>query len=105
MKWKNGDINVIKQTSIPKFSTLDNVRTPRRLFELFFDDTLVDTIFWPSKLYGNREKADTSFEITNETFRLFLGMLLLIGCHKLSDFKIYRETTPVILVKQCLIGV
>ena len=88
MKWKNGDINVIKQTNIPKFSTLHNVRTPCRRFESFFDDALVDTIFWPTKLYGNREKADTSFEITNETCRLFLGMLLLIGCHKLSDCKI-----------------
>ena len=45
MKWRNGDINVIKQTNIPKFSTLDNVRNPRRLLESFFDDALVDTIF------------------------------------------------------------
>ena len=34
-----------------------------------------------TKLYGHREKADTIFEITIETFRLFLGMLPLSGCH------------------------
>ena len=40
-----------------------------------------------TKLYGHREKVDTSFEITNEIFRLFLGMLMLSGCHKLPERK------------------
>ena len=47
-----------------------------------------------AKLYGHIEKADTSFEIINETFCLFLGMLLLSGCRKLPDRKINWETTP-----------
>ena len=40
MKWENRDINVVKQANIPKFS----IGTPLRLFELFFDDALVDMI-------------------------------------------------------------
>ena len=52
-----------------------------------------------TKFYGHREKVGTSFEITNETFCLFLGMLLLSGCHKVADRKIYWETPPILLYK------
>ena len=31
---------------------------------------------------------------TNEKLLLFLSMLLLIGCHKLPDYKMYWETNP-----------
>ena len=37
MKWKNRDINVIELANIPKFSKLDDIVTPLRLVELFFD--------------------------------------------------------------------
>ena len=47
-----------------------------------------------TNLHVQREKADTSFKITNETFCLFLGMLLLSGCHKPPDRKMYMETIP-----------
>ena len=42
-----------------------------------FDDPLVNMIVYYTKLCGHREKVDISFEITNETFRLYLDMLLL----------------------------
>ena len=44
-----------------------------------FDDALVDMVFGYTKLYSHREKADTSFEITNEQIRLFSSLLLLSG--------------------------
>ena len=37
--------------------------------------------------YSNGEQGDTSFEFTNETFRLFLGLLLFIEYQKLRDYK------------------
>ena len=58
MKWENRDINVVKQESISKFS----IGTPLRLFELQFDDALVDMIVSYTKQYGHRKKANTSFE-------------------------------------------
>ena len=70
MKWENRDINVGEQANIAKFSKLDDIGTPVRHFELFSDDALVDMIVGYTKLYGHRKKADTSFEITDETFRL-----------------------------------
>ena len=39
-----------------------------RLLELFFIDVLVDMIAGYTKLYSHREKADISYEITNEKF-------------------------------------
>ena len=67
-----------------------------RLLKLFFDDVLVDMIFGYTKLYSHRERerADISFEITNEQIRLFSSMLLLSGCHKLPDRKMYWEAIP-----------
>ena len=56
------------------------------LLKLCFGDVLVDLIFGLTRLYSRREKADISFEITNENY-LFSSMLLLSGCHKLSDRK------------------
>ena len=62
MKWENCDINVLEQASIPQFSRLDDIGTLLRLFESLFVNMLVDMIVGYTKLYGNREKADTSLE-------------------------------------------
>ena len=95
VKWKNLDINILERVNIPKFSKLDGIVTPLRLLELFFDDVLADMIVGYTKLFSHRQKADiSSFEITNEKIRLFLSILLLSGCHKLSHRKMYSETIP-----------
>ena len=52
MKWENRDINVVDWTNIPKSSKLDDIVTPLRLFELFFDDVLVDMNIGSTKLYS-----------------------------------------------------
>ena len=93
MKWENRGINVVTRANIPKFSKQDNIVTPPRLFELFFDDVLVDMIVGYTKLYSHREKADINFETSNEKIHLFLSLLLL-GCHNLPDHKMYWKTTP-----------
>ena len=64
-------VNVVELADIPDFSKLEDIGTPLRLFESLFDDALVDLIVCYTKLYINREKAMTSFEIIDETFRLF----------------------------------
>ena len=100
LKWANREcctnINVAEWANIPKFSTLDDTVTSLRLLELFFDGVLV--IFGYTKLYSHKEKADIRFEITVETLRLFLSMLLLSGYHKLLDRKMCWEATPDIFV-------
>ena len=82
MTWKKRNINWVEQANIPKFSKLDDIVSPLRFLELFFDDVLVMIVGY-TKLYSDREKADISFEITNEKIR-----------HKLPDCIICWETTP-----------
>ena len=94
MKRKNLDINVVEWGNIPKFSKLDDMVTPLILLKLFFDDVIIDMIVGYTKLYSHREKADISFEITNEKNHLFLSMLLLSGCHKSPGQKMYWEVNP-----------
>ena len=76
------DMDVVEWANTEKFSKLDNIVTPLRLLELFFDDVLVDMIVGYTKLYSHREKADVSFETTNEKICLFISMLLPSGCHR-----------------------
>ena len=96
------DFNFVEQVKIPEYSKLGNIGTPLRLFELFFEDALVDMTVDFTTLYGHREKADTSFESKNGIFCLFLGILLLSGHHEFSDRQIHRKTTLILLLKQCL---
>ena len=85
MKWENCDINVVKQANMPTFSKLDDIGTPLRFFELFFGDALVGMIVnWihtPSGTVVER-KQTLVLKTYNKTFHLFLGMLLLSGCHE-----------------------
>ena len=87
MEWETRDIDVVERANSGKFSKLDNIVTPLRLLELFFDDVLVDTIVGYTKLYSHREKADISFETTNEKIWLFLSMLLLSRWHRFQTVK------------------
>ena len=59
---ENRDIKVAEQTKVSK---LCNVGTPLRLSESFFDDVLFNMVVGYTKLYGHRDKADTSFEMYN----------------------------------------
>ena len=71
MKSANRDINVIVWANITKFTTLDNIVTPLRLLELFFDDALVDMIFGYTKLHSHRGKAGISLTLLMKKFAYF----------------------------------
>ena len=47
---EKSDIDVIEQANTPKFSKLDDIVTPLRIPELFFDDVLVDMTVGYTKL-------------------------------------------------------
>ena len=44
LKWESCDINVEECGNISKLSKLDDIGTSLRLFELFFDNALVEMI-------------------------------------------------------------
>ena len=71
-----------------RFCTLDDIVTPARIpsaYSLMMVYFYI--IFGNTMLHIQREKALISFEVTNKKILLFLRMLLLSGCHKLSDRK------------------
>ena len=103
MKLENRDINIVERANISKFSKLDDIEIPLSLLKVFFNDLLVGMIVGYTKVYSHREKADISFEITNEDVNLFQSMLLLSGCQKLPDYKIYGRLPPTLLCKQGMI--
>ena len=84
-------------------NNINDIVTPLRLLELFFEDVLDDMIFRYTKLYGHTEKVDISVEITNEKIRYFLSMPLLSGCRKSPERKMYWERSLILLCKQGLI--
>ena len=91
MGWANCDINW-KWANISKFSALDKLMTPLRLLKLFF--VTYQLIRFLAVSSYTAEKAGANFEVTNEKIQLFLRMLLLTGCPKLPNHKMYWETTP-----------
>ena len=57
MKWGNRGINVVERENISEFSKLDDIVTPFRLLEVFFDDVLVDMIVGYTRFYSNRKNS------------------------------------------------
>ena len=57
MKCGNRDINVVVPANTPDFSKLDDIWAPLRLYQLFFDDALVNVIVGYIKFYGYRKKS------------------------------------------------
>ena len=72
--WRNGDLKSKEQFNMPKLQRMDKLGTSFGLFEIYFDDALVMQIVQFTKLYGQREKGDCSFDLSNEKLCLFLGI-------------------------------
>ena len=83
---------------------LDDRVTLLSLFKLCFGDVLVDLIFGCTKLYSRREKADISFEITNEKCPYFPACYCFVGVTSFQTVnKMYWEQTADIFCRQGLI--
>ena len=76
-KWYlNSKLKSKKQSNILKLQQMDKLRTSLSFFEICFDDASVTQIVGIIKLYGQRDKGDHKFDLSNQEFRLFLGILL-----------------------------
>ena len=80
MKWENCDTNVSKMKTILNFSKLDDIANFLKLFELIFDEAIVEMVNGYYKLYAHRDKGATSFEHFPYSYR------------KLPDRKMYWKT-------------
>ena len=71
MKWEDPDINVVEQGNIPKFSKVDNIGASLRLFELFYDNALIDMIVGYTMLYDHGEKQTLVLKLLMKHFAYF----------------------------------
>ena len=62
-----------------------------RLFELFFDDELLDQIVYMTNTYAVEQSAVGWNSIDNSTLRAFIGILILSGYNQLPSYKMYWE--------------
>ena len=68
--------------------------TPFGLFNLFFDDEVIDFIVDQTNLYARRDKGFTNFGTDSSEIRLFLAVLLLSGYNRRPRLKMYWDESP-----------
>lgn len=80
--WVDEDLDFI-ENEFPSFDTSDrSTKSPEELFELFFDNDVMNLIIEESKKYAEfREKPDP--KISKEELKVFLGILVVSGYNKL----------------------
>ena len=87
-KWNKRDIinNKFANVPPPQWNQLDQV-TPTSLFELFFDDEVVNFMVDMTNLYAQRDKGKHKFTTDANEMHLFLAMLLLTDYNQLPRRK------------------
>ena len=95
-KWTNKDIPK-KQQELLEFentrASIDVNLPPHKLFELFFDDEVINYLCDQSKIYAN-SKGNFTFHVTLGEFRASLAILLISGYTSLPRRRMYWEQTP-----------
>ena len=70
---------------------------PKSLFELFFDDKVVNFMVYMTNFYAQRDKGKHNFTPDLNEMHLFLAMLLLTGYNQLPRKKMYWENSSNVL--------
>lgn len=91
-KWVSQDIEEgpPKSWSLPEYMEKD--MSPTELFELFYDDDIINMIVEFTKHYAHTH-GDVSFDVTYQDMKLYLAILLLTGYNPLPRYKMYWETS------------
>ena len=99
MKWNNHYIDVVKRPAfhIIVSQTIQGLLSDSLNYSLIMRQ-LMCLLATPSGTVIER-KQTLVLKIYNKIFRLFLGMLLICGCHKLRDRKTYWERSTNTFVK------
>jgi hypothetical protein len=95
-QWKIADVPEGRDTrknwpdvQPPRF--LREHRTPTELFEMFFDDEVVQHIMACTVQYATRDKGEHGFDIDIHEFKVFLAILLISGYVILPRRTMYWE--------------
>ncbi|KAG8269740.1 hypothetical protein J6590_108806 [Homalodisca vitripennis] len=74
----------------PKF---DSGTTPIKSFSLFLDQDILMHIVSQSNLYANQSN-NFNLNLTVDELKCFLGILIIMGFHKLPSIRLYWSTDP-----------
>ena len=79
-------------SKLPENLILLEGKSPHEIFELFFSEEMLVFITDQTNLYAKRDKNCPSFNVTEDEMRLFIGILLTSGYHKLPRENDYWST-------------
>ena len=101
--WRKKDFQRNKFVTVqdPQPQQLDSA-TPISIFELFFDDEVIQFMVNMTNLYARRDKLNHHFKIDNNQMRLLMAMLLLTGYTCLPRRRLYWETETMVTMLQWL---
>lgn len=97
-KWEKTSPKYSEEMQRPSANSYDTLngyaeKTVEEMFELMFSNDLIDYIIEQSILYA-RQKKDQTFIIDRNEFKVFIGILLVSGYHKLPQEDMYWEQLP-----------
>ena len=91
-EWKRVDLTFRMkdrfQWNVQPFATSDLPENPVELFELFFDDDVVEMIVKFSNMYA-QSKGNHSFSTTMQEVRTFLAILMVSGYNRVPWRRLY----------------
>lgn len=90
-KWRNVDITPNKEREWTRPDFLNQNMTPVQLFELFWNDEVINLIVNESKSYALL-KGKHSFDVSCSEIKLVIAILLLSGYCSVSRHRLYWDT-------------
>ena len=93
--WQKRDLNSKEFVDPPmlKDKTLDKI-TPFGIFNLFFDDAVLQYIVDMTNLYATRDKGLVGFSTNSSEIRTFIAILLLSGYNDRPRLRMFWEKSP-----------
>lgn len=94
--WETRDIDAKTFSDIPEESlqSFSSNITPFSIFNLFFDDVVIDFIVDMTNLYAQQDKNLTTFRTDNAEIRVFIAILMLSGYNTRPRLKMYWDRSP-----------
>ena len=91
--WDKRDLSTGCFSNPPPKKVFQEYLSPTGIFDLFFDDEVVQYLVDMTNLYAHRDKGRHSFNINRSEMRLFIAILLLSGYNVLPRRKMYWENS------------
>lgn len=93
-KWRRGNLLSSVDCIFPELSYAKyRDFSPMELFELFFYEEVWSMIVDPTIVYS-KSKGETSFTVTKEEFKVFLGILLVSGILPVPSRRLFWKNSP-----------